>query len=856
MAERARSDPDAGTACRRGAEPGLVRHRNREPVPVVFTHAPDARTGVTEIAYVDSNKEPVPVAPPVVIPEPVIAVTAPALGSSVSGTFKIRFSAPDMKNVWARAWHQPDETHADPNGYDAWIANTAPDALGAGEVEIDADLLPHGPLTIVLNAWDAPEGEPAFTKSATSYVQLYNEGGVIWKKGIPAPPQQANGMKVKFEDDFDGPLSVSKTGAGTRYASLKPDWPNGSEFGEAIFADPADAVNPFAVLGDDYLRIRVARAPEGYADPQGWNRKYIGGLLSSVRLDGTGVSAKNGYFEARIQMPAGKGAWPAFWLMSQNSSGADHLPSTAELDIVEAYGHDPAGACQAKHWWSGSPESHQTNCSSENFAYGDNASTWHTYGAKVTEDEVIYYIDDVEVWRHDSFAQANTPLYFMLNLALGGGWPIDLSPYGDQIDMYVDYVRVFEPSEGDAGTPSPEPTASPSSAPTTTPVPTPEAGHGIIKLETRSENGGIIAASVPAPALTAAIGSAKDGKIVLQTHEARSAEGFMLRLPAGPLRSQEAASLRVVELDLGDTRLSIPAEAWGQAADEIVITVKKAPGLAHTKKTTSEVRGAAYTIGITADGTDVTSLGAGKLRIVLPFVADASDISAWAVANRVGDDGSLQPIANGKFEAKAGGVAFGSTRTGTFAIGYRVDGFTDSQDLPWALESVEALGARGIAKGDGRGGFLPRAGVTRAEFAAMLLRTLPPDLRAEHEPAESNKQAAAWYEATMDEAHRLGIVSGRGDGTLGGNEPISRQDMAVMLYRAARLEAGMLREGNGGEAAPFADRSAVAGYAAEAVDALQRAGWIAGIGNGRFDPAGGVTRAQAAVLLWNALKSQ
>ncbi|MDG0814707.1 glycoside hydrolase family 16 protein [Cohnella rhizosphaerae] len=558
---------------------------------VVFTHAPDARTGVTEIAYVDSNKEPVPVAPPVVIPEPVIAVTAPALGSSVSGTFKIRFSAPDMKNVWARAWHQPDETHADPNGYDAWIANTAPDALGAGEVEIDADLLPHGPLTIVLNAWDAPEGEPAFTKSATSYVQLYNEGGVIWKKGIPAPPQQANGMKVKFEDDFDGPLSVSKTGAGTRYASLKPDWPNGSEFGEAIFADPADAVNPFAVLGDDYLRIRVARAPEGYADPQGWNRKYIGGLLSSVRLDGTGVSAKNGYFEARIQMPAGKGAWPAFWLMSQNSSGADHLPSTAELDIVEAYGHDPAGACQAKHWWSGSPESHQTNCSSENFAYGDNASTWHTYGAKVTEDEVIYYIDDVEVWRHDSFAQANTPLYFMLNLALGGGWPIDLSPYGDQIDMYVDYVRVFEPSEGDAGTPSPEPTASPSSAPTTTPVPTPEAGHGIIKLETRSENGGIIAASVPAPALTAAIGSAKDGKIVLQTHEARSAEGFMLRLPAGPLRSQEAASLRVVELDLGDTRLSIPAEAWGQAADEIVITVKKAPGLAHTKKTTSEVRG-------------------------------------------------------------------------------------------------------------------------------------------------------------------------------------------------------------------------------------------------------------------------
>lgn len=170
-----------------------------------------------------------------------------------------------------------------------------------------------------------------------------------------AAPPQTDGMHVLFEDDFSGPLSISKTGAGTTYASLKPDWPNGAEFGEAIFADSTDQVNPFSILGDDHLRIRVSKAPEGYVDPQGWNRKYIGGLLSSVRLDGTGIAATNGYFEARIQMPAGKGAWPAFWLMSQNSTGAEHLSSTAELDTVEAYGHDPDGACQAKHWWVGSP---------------------------------------------------------------------------------------------------------------------------------------------------------------------------------------------------------------------------------------------------------------------------------------------------------------------------------------------------------------------------------------------------------------------------------------------------------------------------------------------------------------------
>lgn len=830
---------------------------------VVFTHASDARTGVSEIAYVDSHKEPVPVAPPVVEPEPVIAVTAPALGSSVSGKFKIEFDAPDMRNVWARAWHQPDGTHPDSQGYDAWLANAAPDAQGAGEVEIDADLLPHGPLTIILNAWDSPEGDPNFAKSATSYVQLYNEGGVVWKKGIPAPPPQTAGMKVKFEDDFDGPLSVSKTGAGTRYASLKPDWPHGSEFGEAIFADPADAVNPFAVLGGDYLRIRASRAPEGYADPQGWNRKYIGGLLSSVRLDGTGVSATNGYFEARIQMPAGKGAWPAFWLMSQNSTGADHLPSTAELDIVEAYGHDPAGACQAKHWWSGSPESHQTNCSSDNFAYGDNASTWHTYGAKVTDDEVIYYIDDVEVWRHASFAQANTPLYFMLNLALGGGWPIDLSPYGDQIDMYVDYVRVFEPKEEAPASPSPAPTATPaptaapSPPPVPSPAPTPAVAHGVIKLETKPDDGGIIEAAVSQSQLAAAVGSTESGQVVIQAQLAPSAQGIVLRLPAGPLNQAGAASLQSVVLDLGFARISVPNEVWSRATSDVVITLKRAPRASRPEEATDGVRGAVYEIGISADGTAISALSPGKLRISLPYTPGTGEKAALAVAGLVAADGSIHPVANGTYDAAAGVVVFATAHTGTFAVVYRNVAFKDAAHVPWARDSIEALAARGIAQGDGQGGFNPRAGVTRAEFVAMLLRSLELGGVPEAADAMPGARAAAWYDAPLAEAVRLGIVAGRGDGTYGEREPLSRQDMAVLLYRAARLAGGLPASGDSGEGpAPFADRFAIAGYASEAVDALQREGWISGTGGNRFDPAGRVTRAQAAVLLWNFLKSK
>jgi beta-glucanase (GH16 family) len=36
------------------------------------------------------------------------------------------------------------------------------------------------------------------------------------------------------------------------------------------------------------------------------------------------------------------------------------------------------------------------------------------------------------------------PLFFMVNLATGGGWPVDLSRYNGLAEMYIDYVRVYQ----------------------------------------------------------------------------------------------------------------------------------------------------------------------------------------------------------------------------------------------------------------------------------------------------------------------------------------------------------------------------------------------------------------------------
>jgi beta-glucanase (GH16 family) len=71
--------------------------------------------------------------------------------------------------------------------------------------------------------------------------------------------------------------------------------------------------------------------------------------------------------------------------------------------------------------------------------------TFHVYGCKITETETIYYCDNVEVGRHATLPLSkHKPFFFLIDLATGGGWPVDLSRYNGLADMYVDYVRVYE----------------------------------------------------------------------------------------------------------------------------------------------------------------------------------------------------------------------------------------------------------------------------------------------------------------------------------------------------------------------------------------------------------------------------
>lgn len=279
----------------------------------------------------------------------------------------------------------------------------------------------------------------------TCYLQLYNTGGVSWNEGVPvsAPPGAA-GMSLAFEDDFNGPLSISGTGSGTRYGAHKPD---GLDFSQIPFVDPAPD-GPF-FQRDSYLIVR--------ADA----RRNRTGLISSVNSrDGTGFTVKAPYYmECRFIAPDAIGAWPAWWTMTDEYKSGKWDDKSDELDIIEAYGGDgpkspnaPKTYMVTPHMW-GYQAAHIVDKANpidmrKVGGGGGWADTPHTYGLLVKADTFVFYLDNVEVLRVPASPLAvQDPTYFMVNLATGGGWPVDLSRYGNIVDMYVDYIRVYHKAE-------------------------------------------------------------------------------------------------------------------------------------------------------------------------------------------------------------------------------------------------------------------------------------------------------------------------------------------------------------------------------------------------------------------------
>lgn len=168
-------------------------------------------------------------------------------------------------------------------------------------------------------------------------------------------------------------------------------------------------------------------------------------------------------------------------------------------------------------------------------------------------------------------------------------------------------------------------------------------------------------------------------------------------------------------------------------------------------------------------------------------------------------------------------------------------------DNHWAQRSIMTMAGMDIVEGYPDGKFKPNAVITRAEFAAMLIRAL--GVEGKPEGALRFKDAADfdWAKGAIGALAELGIVFGIEDRRFAGGNKMTRAEAAVMLERV--IAKGLIRI-EYRESKAFADEKLFPQWAKSGIRAAKGFGLIRGFADGTFGYERSITRAEVATILY------
>ncbi|HET6145961.1 MAG TPA: glycoside hydrolase family 16 protein [Polyangia bacterium] len=242
----------------------------------------------------------------------------------------------------------------------------------------------------------------------------------------------APAMSLSFADEFDG-------AAGTR-----PDvtrWVNdvgGNGWGNNELQYYTNSTRNAALDGAGHLALTAIAESMG------------GRAYTSARIKTQGLFEQAfGRFEARLQLPSGRGLWPAFWLLGNNviTSG---WPACGEIDVMEAIGSQPSvnrGSLHGPGYSGGAAlTSRYTLPAGAGFDrdFHTFAIDWDSAGVRFSVDDQIYATRTVVDLPPSGLWAFDHPFFLILDVAVGGnlpGSPDTTTVFPQQ--MLVDYVRVY-----------------------------------------------------------------------------------------------------------------------------------------------------------------------------------------------------------------------------------------------------------------------------------------------------------------------------------------------------------------------------------------------------------------------------
>jgi len=170
----------------------------------------------------------------------------------------------------------------------------------------------------------------------------------------------------------------------------------------------------------------------------------------------------------------------------------------------------------------------------------------------------------------------------------------------------------------------------------------------------------------------------------------------------------------------------------------------------------------------------------------------------------------------------------------------------------WAEDLIAQAYQKGLVEGMTPSQFAPQEPVTRAQFAAMILRSLGQQPGAGGEGRFEDVAPSAWYNGVVNRAAELGIIEGYSPNYFGPEDPITREQAGVIISRALLYSGQGVLPGETQANAllnTLSDQGLISDWARLGVAFCLSNGIMSGRDAGLFAPREYTTRAEAAAVI-------
>lgn len=256
---------------------------------------------------------------------------------------------------------------------------------------------------------------------------------------------------------------------------------------------------------------------------------------------------------------------------------------------------------------------------------------------------------------------------------------------------------------------------------------------------------------------------------------------------------------------------------------------------------------------------------AGKRIEVLKFnayvermiaIPDGVDVNKITTAVVIDPDGTVRHVPtkieliDGKYYAKVN-----SLTNSTYGVIWHPVQFSDVANH-WARDAVNDLGSRMVVNGNEEGNFSPDENMTRAEFAAILVRAL--GLKLEIGASTfSDVKTSDWYNSEVNTAYAYKLIDGFEDGKFRPNEHITREQAMTIIAKAMTmtgLKNKLTSQSVDETLKTFGDKADASNWALSGIADSVQAGIVAGRDGNSLAPKAYISRAEVATMIQKLLQ--